>query len=130
MNHAAEYKRPNIGTEEQREKVHDYSPDKLSGTKHRKRRTEMSWSVAASGPAAKVAEQLEEQFSRIKMNDEGEQETVQGVRRLVAQTLGTFDSDKPISVAASGSMGFKHWQNKTGPYQSVDLKIAPIHFTV
>lgn len=90
----------------------------------------MSWSVSASGPAAKVAEQLERDFDRIKMNDEGEQETVQHARRLVAQTLGTIDPEKAVSVAASGSMGFKDWQNKTGPYQSVDLKIAPIHFTV
>ena len=90
----------------------------------------MSWSVSASGQAAKAAEQLEQQFERIKMNDEGEQETVQHVRKLVAQTLATIEPDKLISVAASGSMGFNDWQKKTGPYQSVDLKIAPIHLTV
>lgn len=90
----------------------------------------MSWSVAASGPAAKVAEQLEQQFGVIKMNDEGEQETVQNVRTLIAQTLSTIDPEKPVRVSASGSMGFKDWTNKTGAHQSVDLKIEPIHFSV
>ncbi len=33
-----------------------------------------------------------------------------------------------MHVSASGSMGFKDLQNKTGPYQNVDLKIEPIHF--
>ena len=45
----------------------------------------MSWSVYACGPAQKIAEQLEQQFERVNMNDKGEQETVQCVRRLVAQ---------------------------------------------
>ena len=90
----------------------------------------MSWNVSASGPSAKAAVQLEQQFSKITMNDAGEQETVQNTRLLVAQTLSTFDPDKPVSVTASGSMGFADWGAKTGPYQSVDLKIAPIHFSV
>jgi len=90
----------------------------------------MSWSVSACGPAAKAAEQLEQQFSKINMNDKGEQETVQNTRALVAQTLATIDPGKPVTVAASGSMGFADWGANTGPYQSVDLKIAPIHFSV
>lgn len=90
----------------------------------------MSWSVAASGPAAKIAEQLEGQFERITMNDAGEQETVQKARALIAQTLGTVHPDKPMSVSANGSMGFKDWSTKAEPYQNVSLSITPIHFTV
>lgn len=89
----------------------------------------MSWSVSACGFASKVAEQLEQQFERVNMNDKGEQETVQHVRKLFAQTLATIEPEKVMRVSASGSMGFKDWQNKTGPYQSVDLKIEPIHFS-
>ena len=91
----------------------------------------MSWSVCACGPAPKIAEQLEQQFERVNMNDKGEQETVQYARKLVAQTLATIEPEKIMRVSASGLMGFKYWQNKnkTGPYQSVDLKIEPIHFT-
>jgi hypothetical protein len=90
----------------------------------------MSWSVSACGPAAKAAEQLEQQFARISMNDEGEQQTVQNVRGLVAQTLSTIEPERPVRISASGSMGFGNWHDKTSPYQSVDLKIEPIHFTV
>ena len=89
----------------------------------------MSWSVSASGPAAKVAEQLEQQFSKISMNDPGEQETVQNSKALMLQTLATIEPEKPVNATASGSMGFADWGAKTGPFQSVDLKIAPIHFT-
>ena len=89
----------------------------------------MSWSVSACGPTSKVAEQLEQQFERVNMNDKGEQETVQHARKLVAQTLATIEPDKIMRISASGSMGFKDWQNKTGAYQSVDLKIEPIHFS-
>ena len=85
----------------------------------------MSWSVSACGPAVKAAEQLEQQFEKIKLSDPGEQETVQKVRALVSQTLATIDPEKPVSVSASGSMGYH-----VGPYQSVDLKIWPIHFSV
>ena len=89
----------------------------------------MSWSVSACGPASKVAEQLEQQFERVNMNDKGEQETVQHARKLVAQTLATIEPDKIMRISASGSIGFKDWQNKAGAYQSVDLKIEPIHFS-
>ena len=89
----------------------------------------MSWSVSACGPAPKVAEQLEQQFERVNMNDKGEQETVQHARKLIAQTLATIEPEKIMRVSAPGSMGFKDWQNKTGSYQSVDLKIEPIHFS-
>jgi hypothetical protein len=89
----------------------------------------MSWSVSACGFVPKIAEQLEQQFERINMNDKGEQETVQYVRKLVAQTLATIEPEKIIRVNASGSMGFKDWQHKTGSYQSVDLKIEPIHLS-
>jgi hypothetical protein len=90
----------------------------------------MSWSVSACGPASKIAEQLEQQFERVNMNDAGEQETVQHARKLISQALGTMDPERPIRVMASGSMGFKEWTSKSSPYQSVDLKIEPIHFSV
>ena len=89
----------------------------------------MSWSVSACGPASKIAEQLEQQFERVNMNDKGEQETVQHVRKLVSQTLGTIEPEKITRISASGSMGFKDWHNKTGPYQSFDVKVEPIHFS-
>jgi len=97
-----------------------------------------AWAVSACGPANKIAEQLEQQFSRINLTDPGEQETVQHVRALVAQSLSTIDPEKPIQVSASGSMGYAHWGEgykhatdpHTGPYQGVDLKISPIHYSV
>jgi len=90
----------------------------------------MSWSVSACGPAAKAAEQLEQQFTKITCTDPGEQETVQKVRALVAQTLATIDPEKLVNVTGSGSMGYEEWSSHVGPYQSVDLKISPIHLTV
>jgi hypothetical protein len=90
----------------------------------------MSWSVSACGPAAKAAEQLEQQFTKINMNDKGEQEIVNNVRLLVSQTLAITNPDKIVNVSASGSMGYADWGTKEKPYQSVDLKIAPIHFSV
>lgn len=98
----------------------------------------MSWSVSACGPANKIAEQLEQQFSKINLTDPGEQETVQHVRALVTQTLTTIDPDKPVQINAFGSMGYQHWgaglkhatDPHTGPFQHVDLKISPIHFSV
>ena len=97
----------------------------------------MSWGVSACGFASKIAAQLEEQFSKINCTDPGEQETVQNVRACVAQTLATIEPDKAVSVMASGSMGYQKWglgvnhptSPHVGPYQSVDLKISPIHFT-
>ena len=64
------------------------------------------------------------------LNDKGEMETVDKTRSLVAQTLATIDPDKVVNVSASGSMGYADWGTKDKPYQSVDLKIAPIHFSV
>ncbi len=90
----------------------------------------MSWSVAACGPAAKVAEQLDTQFGRISGYDSGEMETIKNTRGVVAKTLATFDPERPVRVTASGSMGYKDYTAKTSPYQSLDLKIEPIHFSV
>lgn len=97
----------------------------------------MSWGVSACGPASKIAEQLEQQFSKINLSHPGEQETVQNIRTVVSQTLATIDPEKVVQVSASGSMGYQHWgagykhetDPHTGPYQSVDLKISPIHFS-
>ena len=90
----------------------------------------MSWSVSACGPAAKAAVQLEQQFEKINCSDPGEQETVKGTRSVVAQTLATIDPDKVVNVTASGIMGYADYGTKAKPFQSVDLKIAPIHFSV
>ena len=95
----------------------------------------MSWSVSACGPAAKAAEQLEQQFTKINCTDPGEQETVQKVRALVSQTLATIDPEKLVTVTGSGSMGYKEWSSQStrphvGRFQTVDLKISPIHLTV
>ena|SRR5208282_3778476 len=97
----------------------------------------MSWSVSACGPASKIADQLEQQFERVNMTGQlaklydttGEQETVWHARKLIAQTLATIEPEKIMRVSASGSMEFMDWHNKTGAYQSVDLKIEPIHFS-
>jgi len=90
----------------------------------------MSWSLAASGKAKDVAPEIERQVSKVSLSDAGETETVRLVGGLVAQSLGTFDQDKIVKVQASGSMGFKDWQAKTGPYQQFAITVEPIHLTV
>jgi len=89
----------------------------------------MSWSVSACGPAPKVAEQLEQQFANINVTDPAEMESVQTVRKLVAQALSPFDPDYPVRVMASGSQSWRDWSKKIGWYQSIDLKVEPIHFS-
>ncbi len=90
----------------------------------------MSWSVAASGKAKDVAPEIANQVSKISLTDQGEMETVKNTGLLIARTLGTFGPEKPVKVAASGSMGFADWSSKSGPYQQVTLTIEPIHFSV
>jgi hypothetical protein len=90
----------------------------------------MSWSVAATGRTKDVAPEIVNQISKINLTDQGEMETVKNAGLLIAQTLGTFDPEKPVKVTASGSMGFADWTNKSGPYQHVTLTIEPIHFSV
>jgi hypothetical protein len=97
----------------------------------------MSWSVSACGPASQIAEQLEQQFSKIRCH-EPEQQVVEVARKLVATALSTTDPDKPLRISGSGSLGFKKWGSgldhatdpHVGPFHSFDLKIEPIHFTV
>jgi hypothetical protein len=90
----------------------------------------MSWSIGATGKAKDVTPEIATQVSKINLSDAGETETVKNVGVLIAQTLGTFDPEKPVKVSASGSMGFDDWTNKSGPYQHVTLTIEPIHFSV
>jgi len=90
----------------------------------------MPWSVNACGPAAKVAEQIEQQFAKIKVTDKREQETIQNARLLIYQTLATIDPEKPVKVFALGSLGYADYETKERMFQSVDLKIMPIHFSV
>lgn len=90
----------------------------------------MSWSVAASGKAKDVAPEIANQISKISLTDPGEMETVKNVGELIAQTLGTFDLEKLVKVAASGSMGYADYSSKSGTYQQVTLTIEPIHLTV
>ena len=89
----------------------------------------MSWSVSATGPASDVAKQVEKQIASVKLSDAGEMETVALVGGLLAQTLATFDPSKPVSVVANGSMGFKDWGTKAGPYQQYNIAVSPIHFS-
>ena len=90
----------------------------------------MSWSVSGTGPAQTVAPQIEKQIAAVNLNDAGEMETVKLVGGLISQALGTFDPEKPVSVQASGSMGYKDWSAKTGPFQSFKIEVNPIHFSV
>lgn len=90
----------------------------------------MSWSVSGTGPAQAVAEQIAKQIAAVNLNDAGEMETVRLCGELLAQTLSTFDPAKPVSVQASGSMGYKDWTAKTSPFQSYEIKVSPIHFSV
>ena len=89
----------------------------------------MSWSLSGTGPAAQLLPQIAKQVAAVNLNDPGEMESVRLVGELLAQTLGTFDPDKPVSVQASGSMGYKDWQAKTGPFQSYKIEVMPIHFS-
>jgi len=89
----------------------------------------MSWSISSTGKAKDVAVEIAAQAGKINLSDAGEMETVAKVADTIAQTLSTFDPEKPVSVAASGHMGFSDWEKKTGQYQNVSLSIQVIHFT-
>jgi hypothetical protein len=90
----------------------------------------LSWSVASSGKAPAVAADLTVQIGKLSFADAGETETVQKTGELIAQTLGTFDPEKLVSVSASGHLGFADWGAKIGPYQNVKIEIVPIHLSV
>ena len=90
----------------------------------------MSWSVNASGKAPAVKIAIADQISKVNLTDAGEMETVKKVGAAIDQTLGTFDPDGLVRVEASGSMGFKDWGAKTGPFQSFTVKVETIHLTV
>jgi len=77
-----------------------------------------------------VVVEIERQVSAVKLSDAGEQQTVQLVGGLVSQSLGTFDPEKLVKVQASGSMGFKDWNAKSGPFQQFSLSVEPIHLSV
>lgn len=87
----------------------------------------MSWSVQAVGRPYEVEKAIAAQIGNIKLklNDEGEMETVRNVGILISQTLKTFKGT-PVKVEASGSMGYGNWQTQAGRAQSVNIKIEPI----
>jgi hypothetical protein len=89
----------------------------------------MSWSVSSSGLVKNVVPDIKTQLSRVKLSDEGEQETVRLVGEALLQSLGTFDPERPVVVNASGSMGFGDWTTKGSPYQSYKIDVQPIHFS-
>lgn len=90
----------------------------------------MSWSFYSTGKASAAAAQIAEAATKVSLTDAGEMETVAKVADLIAQTLGTFDPDQLVNVAAAGSMNFKDWTAKTGCTQNVSVKIEPIHLSV
>lgn len=90
----------------------------------------MSWSVSASGKAGHVAPEIARQVATVNLSDAGEMETVKNAGELINQTLGTFDQETLVNVAANGSMGFSEWGTKVGPYQTVSISIVPIHLSV
>jgi len=90
----------------------------------------MSWSVSAAGKAAAVRDEIVRQISAIKLTDEGEMETVKNVGITIDQALSTFGPDGLVRVEASGHMGYKDWNDKSGAFQQVTSTIAPIHLTV
>jgi hypothetical protein len=84
----------------------------------------MSWSVNASGKPAEVKTALDSQFWRL--SDAGERETVRLVSEAINQCLGTFGTDRSVSVSAFGHMGFQDWTMKAGAFQEVTITIKPI----
>ncbi len=89
----------------------------------------MSWSISSTGKAAAVAAQIATQVASIKLTDAGEMQTVGHVGALLAQSLGTFDPERLVSVSANGLMSFADWATKVGPYQQFNIKVEPIHLT-
>lgn len=90
----------------------------------------MSWSISAAGKAAAVRVAIATQVATIKCSDAGETETAKLVGNQIDQSLSTFDPEGLVSVEANGSMGFKDWSIKLGPFQSVSVNLKPIHLTV
>jgi hypothetical protein len=95
------------------------------------RRMPMSWSVSAKGPIAEVKTEIERQFEfplaqpPAGLTDEGERDTVRLIRDMISQCLGTFATEKIVSVSANGHMGFDSWDKKTGASQTVSVSIQP-----
>ena len=91
----------------------------------------MSWSVSSKGKPVDVVVSLRADFAGplapkpAGLTDDGQRETVDLVQKLIEQCLGTFDSEKVVTVSAYGHMGFKDREKKTGAFQSVTLSITP-----
>lgn len=91
----------------------------------------MSWSVSRTGKPGEIIPQLEKDFSYplaqppAGLSDQGERDTVELVKDLVDQCLGTFDPTKDVSVSANGHISFDDYNKKTGARQTIHIAIEP-----
>lgn len=103
---------------------------KTAATNEKSGENKMSWSVSVSGKIADVRGRLSEQFKGplaekpAGLADDGERETVRLVSETIDQCLGTFDSERSVSVTANGHMGYSDWDTKAGANQTVNVSIV------
>lgn len=91
----------------------------------------MSWSVGATGSVDEVKEELGRQFGYPLaetggLEDAGERKTVNLVRDVIFQALGTFEPSKRVQVLANGHTAFENWTTKAGAVQTVNFSIQPM----
>jgi hypothetical protein len=86
----------------------------------------MSWSVSAIGKASAVASSIAKQFSGSPCQ-EPEETVRQAAARTIAAAIEAQDPNCAVKVIASGSMGFKDYSDKTGPYNNVSIVVEPLH---
>ncbi len=86
----------------------------------------MSWSISAIGKAQAVASGMAKQFA-VPQCQEPEETVRQAAAHVIAVSLASQDPNIAVKVSASGSMGFKDYSAKTGPYNNVSIVIEPLH---
>jgi hypothetical protein len=86
----------------------------------------MSWTVAEVGKAKAVAPKIAQQFL-VNPCQEPEETIRQAAARTIATVLEGQDPSNVVKVIASGSMGFKDYAAKTGPYNSVSIAVEVLH---
>lgn len=89
----------------------------------------MSWSINSTGLRPAVEAQVVEAAKSINLADAGEMETATRSVALIGQALAVMSEDMLVKVEAYGSMGYRDWGAKTGAYQSLCVKVEPIHQT-
>lgn len=87
----------------------------------------MSWSVAGIGRAAAVRKAIADQFTSSTKCSEPEETVRLAAASTIDAALAAQDPAMPVKVMAGGSQGFKDWQNKTGPSNSLSISIEPMH---